>query len=52
MSRTDCGNLAGLLYQILSDMYDNATIVTADNVSEMPDIDILGFSDTAPPKEK
>lgn len=51
MSRTDCGNLAGLLYQILSDMYDNATIVTADNVSEMPDIDMLGFSDTAPPEK-
>ena len=51
MSRTDCGNLAGLLHQILSDMYDNATIVTADNVSEMPDIDILGFSDTAPPEK-
>ena len=52
MSRTDCGSLAGLLYQILTDMYNNATIVTADNVSEMPEIDILGFSDTASPKEK
>ena len=51
MSRTDCGNLAGLLYQILSDMYDNATVVTGDNVSKMPDIDILGFSDT-PPTDK
>lgn len=51
MNRTDCGNLAGLLYQILSDMYDNATVVTAENVSDMPDITVLGFSDTAPPEK-